>query len=212
MFIDLHTHNAEHDERCIKIVSSNTVTSAANTLFSVGIHPWYITNSWQEDIQSIAAIAGDKRVAAIGECGIDMVKSAAGIETQKEILKAHIAISEKEEKPLILHCVKGYDTIIALYKESRPRQAWIIHGFRGKPEQAAQLLRVGFYLSYGEKYNRDSLAATPLDRLFIESDTSATSIGEIYHSIAMELGTSTETLMAATQKNAEKCNIRTTAQ
>jgi TatD DNase family protein len=212
MFIDLHTHNAEHDERCIKIVSSNTLTSAANTLFSAGIHPWDISDSWQEDIQRIAAIAGDKRVVAIGECGIDKIKSLAGIETQKEVLKAHIAISEKEEKPLILHCVKGFDSIIALHKESRPRQAWIIHGFRGKPEQAAQLLREGFYLSYGEKHNHDSLVATPLDRLFIESDTSTTSIGEIYHSIAMELGTSTEALMAATQENATKCNIRTTAQ
>ena len=212
MFIDLHTHNAEHDERCIKIVSSNTVTSAASTLFSVGIHPWDITDSWQEDIQRIAAIAGDKRVVAIGECGIDKIKSLAGIEIQKEVLKAHIAISEKEEKPLILHCVKGFDSIIALHKESRPRQAWIIHGFRGKPEQAAQLLREGFYLSYGEKHNHDSLVTTPLDRLFIESDTSTTSIGKIYHSIAMELGTSTEALMAATQENATKCNIRTTAQ
>ncbi len=212
MFIDLHTHNAEHDGRCIKIVSSNTVTSAANTLFSAGIHPWGISDSWQEDIQRIAAIAGDKRVVAIGECGIDKIKSLAGIETQKEVLKAHIAISEKEEKPLILHCVKGFDSIIALHKESRPRQAWIIHGFRGKPEQAAQLLREGFYLSYGEKHNHDSLVAMPLDRLFIESDTSTTSIGEIYHSIAMELGTSTEALMAATQENATKCNIRTTAQ
>lgn len=48
-----------------------------------------------------------------------------------------------------------------------------------KPELARQLVREGFYLSVGERFNRDSLAEIPAERLLLESDDSAVDVREI---------------------------------
>ncbi len=89
---------------------------------------------------------------------------------QTALLRIHYELSETLRKPLILHIVKSFPEIIALRKQWKPTQPWIIHGFRGKPQLARELLAHGFHLSYGKKYNPASLAITPASRLLRETD------------------------------------------
>jgi TatD DNase family protein len=84
---------------------------------------------------------------------------------------------------MLLHVVKAYPEIIALKRELRPTMPWIIHGFRGKPQLASELLSHGFYLSVGEKYNRDAVTVIPSDRLLVESDESALHASTIAESL-----------------------------
>lgn len=201
--IDVHTHNNAARNA---IYSSGTLYRADREI-SVGIHPWYINANWQSEFASIAGFAGKSNVVAIGECGLDILKSPAPVEQQEEILKAHILLAEEVQKPLILHCVKAYDRLIALRKEMKPQQAWILHGFRGKPQQAEQLIKAGFYISLGEKFNPDSARIIPADRLFIESDESCAAIADIYAAVACAKGADIEALAVQTVQNAAKCGI-----
>lgn len=89
---------------------------------------------------------------------------------QTALLRIHYELSETLRKPLILHIVKSFPEIIAFRKQWKPTQPWIIHGFRGKPQLARELLAHGFHLSYGKKYNPVSLAITPASRLLRETD------------------------------------------
>lgn len=89
---------------------------------------------------------------------------------QTALLRIHYELSETLRKPLILHIVKSFPEIIALRKQWKPTQPWIIHGFRGKPQLARELLAHGFHLSYGKKYNPASLAITHVSRLLRETD------------------------------------------
>lgn len=89
---------------------------------------------------------------------------------QTALLRIHYELSETLRKPLILHIVKSFPEIIALRKQWKPTQPWIIHGFRGKPQLARELLAHGFHLSYGKKYNPSSLAITHASRLLRETD------------------------------------------
>lgn len=203
-FIDIHTHNKDRNN-LLSILNSNEYI--AGRKISIGIHPWDISSDWKEHFATIRINAFKKNVCAIGECGIDKLKSPAGEELQKEVFKAHAMLAEEAKKPLIIHCVKGFDTIISLRKEITPEQPWIIHGFRGKPQQAEQLIKNGFYISYGEKFNSESLKNTPIERLFIESDESETSIEEIYNGIAEIKGCSVAELSVTIMHNAVKCNI-----
>ena len=116
-------------------------------------------------------------------------------------------LAEEVQKPLILHCVKAYDRLIALRKEMKPQQAWILHGFRGKPQQAEQLIKAGFHISLGEKFNPDSARIIPADRLFIESDESSAAIAYIYAAAACAKGADIEALAVQTVQNAAKCGI-----
>lgn len=208
MYIDIHTHSNTGLPHAIEIINSGTTPATGNMPCSVGIHPWYINPAtWKQEMEAVRNIARASNVAAIGECGIDKLKSHADTETQAEILAAHARIAEEVEKPLILHCVKGLEEMIKLHRSIKPKQAWIIHGFRGKPAQAVQLLREGFYLSYGAAFNPESLIATPADRLLIESDTSDRSIKEIYDAIAACRGIDIDSLITSVVHNIEKCNI-----
>ena len=51
---------------------------------------------------------------------------------------------------MLIHCVKAYNEVIAIFKEMQPKQTWIIHGFSGSQQLMEQLLDLGFYLSFGK--------------------------------------------------------------
>ena len=132
---------------------------------------------------------------------MDRLKSSAEAELQRELFRAHALLAEREQKPLIIHCVKAFDDILAMRKEITPGQAWIIHGFRGKPQLAEQLTKAGMFLSLGEHFNTESAKTIPAGRLFIESDESTLTIGEIYSRIASARGTCIDELAAQTYSN-----------
>ena len=201
--IDIHTHNSTPAANSIY----NSGHYIAGRKISVGIHPWDINSNWESEFQTIAEYAKAENVVAIGECGFDTLKSPATIELQEEIFRAHAQLADALFKPLIIHCVKAFDRLMALHKELNPQQAWIIHGFRSKPQQAAQLINAGFYISLGERFNPDSAQAIPTERLFIESDESNQPITEIYTAVAQAKGIATEALTHQIMQNAKRCNI-----
>ena len=202
---DIHTHRRRGDAYPTIL---NTQEEATDGTISVGIHPWYVDKGWKERFHTIEELAKAPNVVAIGECGIDKVHSAVTPEIQENAFRAHIALSERLQKPLIIHCVKAYETIIALRKEIKPRQTWIIHAFRGKPQQAAQLTKAGLYLSLGEHFNEESARSIPADRLFIESDDSEIPIENIYSAIASARGCSVEELIRTVQENLTQCGFK----
>ena len=144
--------------------------------YSVGIHPWNAGCYTKRDVDSLNRLARDHRVVAVGETGLDsvhvayelvshgttreVVQALPDIERQLELLMLHIRLSEEVGKPLLLHVVKRYPEILKLRIDLKPRQTWIIHGFRGRPGLAKDLLKWGFYLSYGEMFNPLSVEAT----------------------------------------------------
>ena len=201
---DIHTHKRRGDAYPAIL---NTQEDATDGTISVGIHPWNVDKDWKERFHTIEELAKAPNVVAIGECGIDKVRMTATLETQVEAFRAHIALSESLQKPLIIHCVKAYDAIIALHKETKPHQAWIIHAFRGKPQQASQLVKAGLYLSLGEHFNEESARCIPSDRLFIESDDSDTPIENIFSSIASARGCSVEKLIHTVHENLARCGF-----
>lgn len=131
---------------------------------SVGIHPWHINDDWHDAIDRISDLATHDEVWAIGECGLDKLRGPH-MDVQIDVMRAHISLAENVGKPLVIHCVKAFDQLLQLHKETaewckatkREPQPWVIHGFRGKPEQAKQLVAKGLYMSFGHQYNIESL-------------------------------------------------------
>lgn len=172
-----------HPER--EIVSCNASSSSPDDGFlSVGIHPWTLTEENADtQWQTLRKAVEDKQVVAIGEGGLDKIKGPS-FELQLSLLKKQIALSEEKELPLILHCVKAFNELIRLKRELKPRQPWILHGFRGKEALAADCVRHGFHLSFGEHFQKEALKCVPIERLFIETDESRKPVESICESIA----------------------------
>ncbi len=200
MFFNTHTHNhtpspypavvnlsfSEIDE----IFNSNT-----QGFFSLGFHPWFLDEFSEEKLSGLKSRISDSRFFAIGECGLDK-NSNSSFETQLDIFKLQTELSEQFKKPLIIHCVGYFNELLDLKKKLNPEQLWIIHGFRGKPELAEQILKSGCSISFGDKFNPDSVRITPVEKLYIETDDSNALIQEVYTKIAAEKKCNPDDLIA----------------
>ena len=184
MVVDIHTHNAH---------------TQAQTIETVGIHPWH---SHDADISEVEAKIAD--ADAVGEIGLDF---ACDVERKVQIavFRAQLAIAERYEKAVVLHCVRAFEEVMKVLAEYRLK-AVIFHGFIGSVEQAQQAIAQGFYLSFGERTFRspksiEALRSTPLSQLFVETDESTTPIEEIYAQLAELRGISVAELIAASEEN-----------
>lgn len=189
MLIDIHTHNSDKTKHlAIQSLSytdlSNKFIPDKNHFYSIGFHPWDALEFTIEKMQEIEELAKLDCVVAIGECGLDKLCKAT-VETQTAIFEQHILLSESLQKPLIIHCVGCYNEILSIKNKINPTQTWIIHGFRGKPQLATQLLKANINLSFGEYFNAESLRITPLDKIFLETDESSVQIEEIYRKLSL---------------------------
>ena len=204
-FFNIHTHTLVYPESEILSCSSGLHPTDPRIVYtSIGIHPWYLTEENAEtQWHTLQEQISDPSVIAIGEGGLDKLKGPS-MDIQMKLLKQQALLSEEKRLPLILHCVKAFNELILLKKEIKPSQAWIIHGFRGKEALATDCLRHGFYLSFGEHFQEDALRTVPLEKLFIETDESGTSIEAIYQSIAKVRGISLEELTESVKKNVKE--------
>lgn len=181
--LDIHTHDkSRYKEAIINIYPNEELIDGA--YHSVGIHPWHTVDIDSSTIEKLNILATHPQVVAIGETGIDTLKGAS-IVKQIEIFRLHVILSEQHQKPLIIHCVKAFNEIIELKKYLRPSMPWIIHGFRGKPQLARQLLNHGFYISLGEHFNPQSATIIPTDHLLFETDESTLNINSIIDNISI---------------------------
>ncbi len=154
--------------------------------FSCGIHPW-LSDASEEMFTLLEKNAKDRNVVAIGEIGLDKLQGP-DIATQIIIFRKQIELAVEIRKPIIIHCVKAWDEIIALHKEYKDAIPWILHGYRGNPEQTKQLSKLGFKFSLGEFFNKESVKQMPLDSIFCETDTSKVTICKVYKNISAEIG------------------------
>lgn len=165
-YADVHTHNLNAGSDAIVNLPIDADVPAEGS-FSVGVHPWHADEPIDWD--ALRRKAANPRVVAIGETGLDKLRGAP-MQIQEEVFLAHVRMSEELAKPLIIHAVGTYNRLVELRKSLRPTQSWLIHGFRGKPELATQLVRAGFEISLGAKYNPNVTAVIPPERLHHESD------------------------------------------
>ena len=204
-FLNIHTHSSVHpDTEILSLSPASLPENQGANHASVGIHPWELTEANADTLWEVLQKAvEDKRVVAIGECGIDKLKGPY-LDLQIALFKKEALLAEAHSIPLVIHCVKAFNELIRLKKEIKPLQPWIIHGFRGKLSLANDCIRHGFYLSIGTHFQEDALKAIPSDRLFIETDEADKSIEDIYQNIAQVRDMELEELKECINMNAEE--------
>ena len=164
----------------------------------------------EQQLELLASAAMEPDCAAIGECGLDrpdavriggqLTRAARsdsfsdsnlesetkrrngelGFNTQLSVFKRQIEIAEFAEKPIVIHCVRAFQELMTIKKESRNSIDWMIHGFRGSAEIAKSLVEQGVHISFGRSLLRreapgweksaKALLSIPMDKLLLESD------------------------------------------
>jgi TatD DNase family protein len=186
--LDIHTH-------------SPAALANGSALVTAGIHPWELTEeNAQAALEQLHGLIAGHRIVAIGESGLDKLTEAP-MALQLRIFGQQVQWAEAYGLPLIIHCVKAIDELLEVRKRYHPSQPWVLHGFRGKPQQAMQLLDKGLYLSFGAHYSQEALRLVPDERLFIETDAGAYDIEEVLRRVAETRGVEPEHLRKVIQRN-----------
>jgi TatD DNase family protein len=177
IYIDHHTHSKRCIDSTIEVISLHDNQQKEKLYFTKGFHPWWTETLLSvEQLNSLSqAYNNQNNCLAIGECGLDNLKGAK-LDLQEQIFLQQVAVANECNAPVVVHCVRAYDRIIRLRKEYGNTD-WVVHGFVRNAVLAEQLLNAGFHLSLAPYEGmKDSFIETinyvPLDRIFIETDSS----------------------------------------
>ena len=185
-FVNLHTHFYTKSDSILEIVNQYPKDfSDEIPFYSIGIHPWHIDdNSINEDLKIIKSKLSLKECIALGECGLDK-RIDKIYSTQIGVFESQLDLLHEFPKPVILHCVASFDEVISCKKNSGLTSPFIIHGFSKNLQVAKQLLNQDFHLSFGKYLLKNSelsevFKQIPNEKIFLETDTIAESLEEVY--------------------------------
>jgi TatD DNase family protein len=197
-FIDIHTHGANRSDGVFivqNLMAHEGLVPSDNesVACSFGIHPWFLDeDSFARQVSLVREVSQYNSVIAIGEAGFDKIKGPPA-ELQRKAFEEQVLISEMHKKPLFVHCVRAWDELIPSHKKLKPKMAWMVHGFRGNKELAAQLISRGMYLSFWYDFvlrpeASGLLRSIPADRIFLETDGADVDIRDIYLKVSSDRG------------------------
>jgi len=185
-FFNFHTHRYTSQATILELVNQYPQEfNGSFPFYSIGIHPWYISESrLAEDLKIIEEKLQTSNCLAIGECGLDK-KIEVSLELQRSVFEKQLALAEKYKKPVVIHCVAAFQEIIAIKKKMQISVPMVIHGFSKNSQIAEQLIKEGFYISFGKYLLKNPGLKTvfqniPNDRFFLETDTIEENIEQVY--------------------------------
>ena len=186
MLYNLHTHKFSNHPGCLELVNQYPQEfDASIPFYSIGIHPWYIV---EDRMEADLAIIEDKiqtaNCLAVGECGLDK-RIEIPFSLQEQVFRKQLALAEKYQKPVVIHCVASFQELIAIKNDLKITVPMIIHGFSKNEQLAKQLVDNGLYLSFGKYLLRNPelesvFKSVPDNRFFLETDTIEETIEEVY--------------------------------
>lgn len=149
----------------------------SNISVSAGMHPM-ADESDDFSVDYLASLAGDDKVVAIGETGLDYYYHKGDPTWQQQRFRAHIEVANRLNKPVIVHTRDaGDDTLNILREENASQCSGVIHCFTETQDFANQALELGFMISFSGIVtfkNADALRAVaktvPDEQLLIETD------------------------------------------
>jgi len=147
---------------------------------AAGIHPNDAAEAEPGEWDRIVTLVRGKRVAAVGETGLDWYRTTAPPDVQRDFFDRHIRLAQETGLPLVIHTRESTRDCLAMLREavSRGPLAAILHSFTGTAAEAAEAVELGFFLGFAGMVTfrsaadlREVAATVPLERLLIETDS-----------------------------------------
>ena len=143
---------------------------------ALGIHPSEVQKAKDDDFEEIIKLSTDKKVVAIGECGLDYYWDKSFVEEQKRAFLKQIEIAKTLKKPLIVHDREAHPDTFEMLKDIKEIPV-IMHCFSGSWEFAKECIKKGFYIALGgvvtfknAKKVHEIAKNIPLEHLLLETD------------------------------------------
>lgn len=193
---------------------------------TAGVHPCEVgvPADWVTQLEGCLA---DERVVAIGETGLDLVRSEVPLSIQLGRLQGHFELARKWRLPVILHCrgaaspfvdaIKGWEDVVKIFHCFSEDESFI---------QAVDSPSTYYSFTANITYetsihSRQAVRQLPLNRCMLETDmpylvparykgkpNQSAYIGEVAKEMAVLNGVSFEEVVATTTQVANRVYVR----
>ncbi|MDA8235771.1 MAG: TatD family hydrolase [Clostridia bacterium] len=160
-------------QRSVQLARENDFIYAA-----VGFHPHDAKEANQEALDELRKLAGEAKVVALGEMGLDYFRDLSPRDVQKRVFREQISLAKELKLPIIIHDRDAHGDVMNILKEEG---AWevggILHCFSGSWEMAKECINLGFYISFAGPVTfhnaarlQEVAAKVPTEWMLIETD------------------------------------------
>jgi len=120
--------------------------------YALGIHPMCTGAAGAADLaalrEALVRHAGDPRLVAVGEIGLDHFIAGLDRQRQATIFAAQLALAAEFGLPVLLHVRRAVDAVLAQLRRRRVPGGFA-HAFNGSEQQADAFVELGFRLGFG---------------------------------------------------------------
>lgn len=201
MLFDSHAHynDSKFDEDRIELLSLmqqnniGFIMNAADSIESVkdilalcekfpfiygscGVHPENTLDMTEADIEVLRSYAGNERIKAIGEIGLDYYWDDVPRDIQKKWFARQLELANEVDLPVIIHDRDAHGDTVDILRQNL-KTGGVLHCFSGSREMARDVLDMGMYIAFGgtstfknARRVQEVIDYVPLDRMMIETD------------------------------------------
>lgn len=144
---------------------------------SAGIHPHDAFPDWSDSLLLIQEYAKQKKIAAVGEIGLDGVRSKSLPSDQIKLLEEQLQIAREYRLPVIIHN-REQDEAIDKTLSSFPELIGILHCYSSEEKLALAKIEQGWFISFSfnitypkSDFLRNLIKKIPLRSLLLETDS-----------------------------------------
>jgi TatD DNase family protein len=160
----------QHNLRAIELAKTYDMLYA-----TVGVHPSYVDTTSTDHLEALLV---NKRVVAIGECGIDLYWSKDNLELQKKVFIEQIKLAEKYKLPLVIHTRSSFEEAYQCLLPYKGKVTGVFHCFSSNLFDAKRAIELGFYLGVdgpitykNAKDIKEIVATIDLKHILVETDS-----------------------------------------
>jgi TatD DNase family protein len=168
--------DSQHNRKAVELAGR-----FENIYAAVGIHPHDAKDVTGQIIAELKKLAGNEKVVAIGETGLDFHYNFSRQPDQRRIFTTQLQIAHELNLPVIVHSRNAFDETMEILSQflrlNGRLKGVVFHCFSGTPDQARIVLDYGFHISLtgvvtfkNAETARRVAKMVPLERLMLETD------------------------------------------
>ncbi len=116
----------------------------------IGLHPCYVKEDFEKELQIIENCLAQEKFIAIGEIGMDLYWDKTFVAQQEEAFLWQCQLAKKHGLWIDIHSRNAFgETVTLLEKNADPTLKGIFHCFTGTLEEAQKAIELGFLLGIG---------------------------------------------------------------
>ena len=152
-----------------------------NMYTAIGVHPTdaqYLDISLDSALSDIEALIrdGNNKCVALGEIGLDYHYPDTDRELQMRYFDAQMTLAGELDIPVSIHDRDAHGDVLEMIKRHKGVRG-VLHSYSGSPEMAAELVRLGYMISFSgtltfknARRGPEVAAILPKDAVLIETD------------------------------------------